>query len=144
MGHQGEAAFEGLLGVFELETAFAIGEAGEDLAEVAIHRVESLEEGLLAQGGHGFDPQQQLLPFLAEHVEPFLQVGQAHLQLLQFLQGEHVHRLERLHALLQVAELLLQGLQPGQSHLLGELGTGLGQLAGQLLQPQGRAAFLLG
>ena len=70
MGYQGEASFKGLFGVFQLQMTLAFGEAGEDLAEMAIHCLERLQEGLLAQGGHGFDAQQQLFAFLAEHIEP--------------------------------------------------------------------------
>ena len=56
MGHQGEASFQGLLRVLQLKVAITIGERGEDLAEMSVHGREGLHEGVLAQGGHRFDP----------------------------------------------------------------------------------------
>ena len=67
---------------------------------MAIHGGEGLHKGVLAQGGHGFDPQQQLLALVVEHLEAFVQFTEALLQGLQFLQRQHVHGLQRFHALL--------------------------------------------
>ena len=111
MGHQGQASLEGVVGILQLQVAVAIGEGGKNLPEMAIHGGEGLHEGLLAQGGDGFDPQQQLFPFAVEHLQPFVEFGQPLLEGLQFLQRQHVHRLQRLHALLNRLQVGLQGFQ---------------------------------
>ena len=144
MGHQGEAPIQGGFGIFQLQVTFAVGETLEDRAEVAVHRGERLQESLLAQGGHGFDAQQQLLTFLAEHLEALLQLRQPDFQLLQLFERQHVHRFEGFHAGLEAAQLFLQRLQTRLAHLRWDLRPGIGQLPLQLLEAQLVAAQLLG
>jgi len=144
MGHQGEAAFEGLLGIFQLQVALAFRKAGEDLAEMAIHGLEGFQEGLLAQGGHGFDPQQQLFALLAEDVEAAAKFVEADLQLLEFFKGEHVDRFKRFHAFLQATEVLLQGLQARLAYGLGNNRQRIGQLPAQGFEPEPQASVLFG
>ena len=85
MGHQGEPPLQGCLGVVQLQLPLPLREPREDLAKVAIHSHKGFHESLLAQGGHGFDPQQQLLPLLVEHFEAFIQLREPLFQLLQLL-----------------------------------------------------------
>ena len=103
---------------------------------MAIDGVEGLQEGLLAQGGHRFDAQQQFFPFVAQHRQPFGQFGQAGFQLLQFFEGQHVDGFEGLQAQSQGPEFGLQGLQSRLTQLGGNLRRRLGQLPGHLLEPQ--------
>ena len=143
MGHQCEPPFERIIRVVELKLAVAIGKAREDFAEMAVDRLKGLHEGLLPQRGHGFDPEQQLLPLLAEHIQPFTQIAKALFEFLQLLQGEHVHRLQGFHAQLQLLQAFLKTLETILAQLVGDLGQWIRQGGLQLLQAQSAIAKLL-
>ena len=144
MGHQGETTFKRIAWVLQRQLAFTIGEPGKDAAEMAIHCAEGLHKGLLTQGGHRFNAQQQLLALIAEHLEPLAQLSQTGFQLLELLERQHVHRLQRFHALLNHAQLLLQRLQAGFPQLIADLRQGVGQFSHLLLQALSQGAALFG
>ena len=143
MGHERETALQRIVAVVELKMALAVGQAGEDAAEMAVDGAEGFEKGLLAQGGDGLDTHQQLLTLAVEHLEPFGQFGQAGIELLEFTEGQHVDRLKLLHAALQIVELTAEGLKAGLPHLVGHLGAWIGQAPLLLVQSLLEPALLL-
>ena len=62
--------------------------------------------------------------------------------MLELLERQHVHRLQRFHALLNHAQLLLQRLQAGIPQLIADLRQGVWQFSHLLLQTLSQSAAL--
>jgi hypothetical protein len=108
-----------------LEEAVTVREFGEDILEVEVNGIEGFcagrgyanAEGLEAQGGEVFNPQQEFHAFGFEGAEFVTEFLEAVVGFFVSFEGEHVDGFHPFHPFLEQADLGLEG---------GEIFVGLG------------------
>jgi hypothetical protein len=147
VGDEVEAAVEGIFGIVEEEGAVAVGEFGEDFLEVAVDGFVGFHEGALAQGGEGFDAEEEFGAFGFKDLEFFGEFAESGLGAIVFFQGEHVDGFHGLDATGEVAEFDLEGDDALLKGLFGDFGEGGGEFGlfgGEFGGEGGELLLLLG
>lgn len=144
MCYQGEAAFEGVVRVVELQVAIALREAGEDVTEMTINCFKSFHEGFLTKGGDGLDAEQEFFSLLGENLKPFDQIPESLFELFEFFKGQHVHWFQGFHTALKLLQIGLKGLKSCAAKLCGDLRGRVWQGLLEFFESEAAAAKLFG